>query len=399
MFEPTIALNTLLAFVLLLAATFFYLLGYTLWTRKKKQYWKRYEKKFRDHYSPIIFDFVEKNNNALSADAIIKNITHRTKDYVFFLNLLDQLREILKGDERERLRELIEHPKFVKFYANKLFELSSKGKLYACDYFQNIPDVSNRIIARLIDLSRKKDLKLAYAATKALQQNRSVTIRKRALHRFLKRNDISELMVSELLHNFDTGLTEERPEILKALKRILMIDISPSKKSIITRYLGYKNFFECSTFLHESLIKIQNSTRNKPFIRGLIFALGELLNTDSAEIIRDYFSNKQTDEKTRIECIISLNKIGGKENLVFLVKELLNVAFPVRKVIIKELVSGDNYRRELLQSFITSHQLLINQFLRGGSIPQGFSVFIEKIQSITRGIEIYLNQDIADAST
>lgn len=392
MFDLNIALQTLIALAVFLALLFFFLLGYTYWTRKKRAYWQAYEKKFRDYYFSLILDYTEQSAMHGEADEIIKNITRRTKDYSFFLKLLTELDEILDGDERDRLSHFIEHPLFAAFYKKKLFETSNNSKIYACIYFQNTGNIDNRTLAKLIKTSKSSNLKLAYSATKALQSATDFSTRKSALLRFFKRQDTSELMVVELLHLFDSKITNKRSQITNLLKDLLIKDIDTVAKSIAVRYIGYQKIYSCSNFLFQYLKRLQYSNAKATLIRSLILVLGQLQELQAVFLIRNYLSLKEIDTLTHLAAVQALSQIGGEKNLVFLIKHLIDAEFPVRKMIIYELALGNDKRVALLEQFIIANRHFIKQLQSQGSLTQQKKNAIEKIKQITVGIHIALSQ-------
>ncbi|PAU94930.1 hypothetical protein CK503_05525 [Aliifodinibius salipaludis] len=390
MFDFNIALQSLIGLTVFLTLLFFFLLGYTYWTRRKQQYWKRYEQKFRDYFFSILLDYAEQSGPPLSADDIIKKITKRTKDYTFFINLLNELDDILDGTERKRLNDLIKHPTFASFYRDKLFQSSTDSKIYACIYFQKSTHLDNRVLAKLITVSKSNNLKLAFAATKALQSAEDWSIRKSALLRFFKRTDISELMVAELLHVFDSGLAEERGQVGEALKDVLLKKIDPNVKNIIVRYMGYQQFYECGEFLYQYLKRIHYNPEKFPLIRGLITALGELYHTEADAVIKSYWKKKKSIP-IRLASIKTLSTFGGEENISFLLQHLLNAEFPIRKAIIYELVTEEENRIVLLTKFIQETlRSLTDIDIRSRSHEQ-FDLYLDKILDITSGIKIALN--------
>ena len=390
MFDFNIALQSLIGITVFLALLFFFLLGYTFWTRKKQQYWNSYEQKFRDYFFSLILDYAEQSDPKLNADEIIKKISKRTKDYSFFIKLLNELDDILDGTERERLNDLIEHPTFASFYQKKLFQFSTDSKIYACIYFQKSAHLESRILAKLITVSKSKNLKLAFAATKALQSSDDWTIRKSALIRFFKREDTSELMVAELLHVFDSGLAEDREQVGKAFKDLLLKKIDPDIKNIIVRYMGYQQFYECSEFLYQYLKRIHYSPEKYSLIRGLIIALGELFHTEAASIIKSYWE-KEKNISIRLAGIKALSTFGGKENLSFLLQYLFRAEFPIRKAIIYEFMTGDEDRIVLLTAFIKKTlQSLADIDIRSKSHEQ-LDLYLDKVLDTTSGIKIALN--------
>jgi len=97
------AYQTVLVLVVLLILTFILLLSYTFWTRIKKGYWHRYREKFRKSYSAKLFRFVEEAESPSDADVLIKSLTKRTKDISFFLELITEMSDLLRGDDHKKL--------------------------------------------------------------------------------------------------------------------------------------------------------------------------------------------------------------------------------------------------------------------------------------------------------
>jgi hypothetical protein len=396
MLDVNLALQTLIGLAVCLALLFLFLLGYTYWTRKKKEYWQRYEQKFRDYFFPLLLDYVEKQDEEQDPDDIIKKMSKRTKDYAFFITLLDDLTTILDGDQRDHLSDFIKHPVFLSYYTEKLFQTSKDYKIFACIYFQNTGNIDDRITDKLTSISKSRDLKIAYSATKALQSANDLTVQKNALLRFFKRDDITELMMAELLHLFDTGKIEDRPQVTKALKKILLKNIDLGPKTIIVRYMGNKNYYASSDFLYQFLKRIQYNQNKAPLIRALITALAQLQNVESASIIKSYISSKNIDTDTKIAVVKALSTLGGKENLEFLAKHLLKVEFPVRKAIIHELALRTEDRIELLGQFIIANLYFIKQFQHQAHPPRQLKNFVEKIENVAWGIKIALIHRLTD---
>ena len=390
MLDFDIAIHTLIGLIVALLLLFIFLLGYTYWTRRKIQYWDRYEQKFRNYFFSILLDYAENPDPQLSANVIIKKISRRSKDYSFFIQLLNELDNLLDGSERERLNNLIEHPLFAEFYEQKLFEYSTNSKIYACLYFQNSGNLNSRVLSKLVIISRSRNLKLAFAATKALQSVDQWSTRKKALLRFFRRDDISELMISELLHVFDSGNIEDRRNVGKRFKELLLTDIDSYAKSIIVRYMGFQQFHMCSEFLYQYLKRIHYNVKKTILIRALIIALGELYHTESASIIRHY-TKPGNHISIRLAGVKALSTFGGSENLSFLLDNLLDAPFSVRKAIINEFVMGDELKLQLFTNLVHNMLQSIRNFRTQGQINDHAQTYIDNILNITSGIKIALN--------
>lgn len=386
----TLPLQTLVALTVSLTTLFLYILGYTYWTRKKREYWERYEKKFRDYFFSLLLEFIETDDSERDPDNIIKKITKRTKDYSLFLRLIDDLIKILDGEQRDRLNDLIHHPVFLSFYTKKLFRGSKDHKIFACIYFQKSGEIDDRILAKLIATSRTDDLKLAYSATKALQSAKDFSVRKSSLLRFFKRNDITELMIAELLHLFDSGKVEDRPQIAKDFKQILLKDVDLIPKKMIIYYMGDQNFYGSSDFIFQFLRRLQFTRSKAPLIRALLTALSELHYEEASSYIKSLIIQDNVDNATRIAGVEALSTFGGGKNLKFLLQQLIKVKFPVRKAIIRELTLKGEKRIELLKQFIVANLNFIKQFQHQNHPPPQLQDFVKKIDSVALGIKIAL---------
>ncbi len=391
MVSYNIAFNTVLVLAGVLLVIFLFLLGYTLWTRIKKQYWQQYRQKFRDHYSPLIFDFIEGNGGHAEADTLIKKLSKFGRDISFFLELLEEMRDLLKGDERKKLDVLIEHEIFYDYYRAGLFSFSAQKQLMACLYFEKISTIGSRVAARLMSISKSRRLQLAYAAAKGLQSSKESVVRRNALIRFLKRPDISDLMVGELLNSFYGDGERSQETIAKGLKNILVkSDIDASKKKIVVLFLAGKNFYEQGEFLLDYLNRLQYSQAKAPLIIGLIKALGHLQVEEAGAIIRDYF--ELDNEELQLACVWSLGKLGGKENLVYLTQQLLTVDFSVRKSILEMVASNSKWGLRLLTNFMTANLQMIERYEDQQEYPDDLSPLIHRIYDTVLGIRIMLSQ-------
>ncbi len=342
----------------------------------------------------MLFTFVEEAKGPSHADAVISKLTKRTNDIAFFLELLDEMAEILKGDERKKLNWLIGHDLFYCFYKEKLFSFSKQNQLLSCIYFWKSDTLDEQISSRLISLSKSQNTKLAYGASKALQSSEDIVVRKNSLIRFMKRDDASDLMVGELLHLFHRDDMEMHTKIGETLKSILFQkDVPPAKKKIIVLYIAHQNFYEYSYFLLEYLKKLLYGPDKAHLVTGLIKALGHLHVVEAAPVIREY--TRVQNIELRLACVDALDHLGGKENLDFLTKLLVDIEFSVRKKIIEILAHHPDIGHQLLNKFIVTNLDFIAQFEKDKNPPKGFRVFIRKICSIAIGIKIILSEQVA----
>jgi len=392
MFDLDLTFQTVIILALVLAFLFIYLLVYTYWTRKRNEYWRGYEKKFRNYFFPQLLDYAEQTESAYDADEIVDKIGSRTKDYVFFMQLVDELLDILDGKEKKRLNSLLGHSVFLNFYKNKLSGVSKDSQVYACLYFQHTGIINDRTLAKLIMVSKSSNLKLAFAATKALQSTGDFAVSKSALYRFFKRDNISELMVVELLHRFDSKGAENREKVLKTLNELLAKDVEMIAKSMVVRYMGDQKFYNNSDFLFQFLKRLQYSQNKRDLIKSLLIVMGEFREKQSTPLLRQYSQQKEVDISVRLAAIRALSEIGKEQDLIFLTKSLLNVPFALRKGIIYELAFRGEHRIELLEEFLVANLAFIKQLQARKQLPGQIREVVVKIKNIAEGIDIVLIQ-------
>ncbi|SMO68307.1 HEAT repeat domain-containing protein [Fodinibius sediminis] len=265
-----------------------------------------------------------------------------------------------------------------------------------CKYFKYTSAVKGRVAARLITISKSTNLVVAYCATKALQASENLSIRQNGLIRFLKRDDVSDLMVNDLLHYFHRDNVAYYDEIGKSLKNICYDEsITAEKKKVITLYMADHNFFSQADFLLNSLEKREYNRANAPVITGLIEALGRLHVKEAAPLIKEYLNTAETS--LQITCVRALGRLGGEENLLFLLNSILRFDFTVRKEIIKVLVNNSEAGIPLLLQFLDVNQKFVSYSRDQSELTIEMEELIRKIRSTARGIRILLPAKVVNS--
>lgn len=389
------AYQTVVILVVLLVFIFLLLLFYTFWTRTKKAYWSRYEDKFRKYFLPLIFDFAENATDSTEAEQLIRKLTKRSKDIGFFLELLDELSEIVNGEELDKLGWIIRHPLFLQFYSKKLFSYSIENQLLSCIYFKKSGYDDPKIVKRLVSLSKSRNIKLAYGASQTLQSSQDLSIRKRTLIRFFKRDDISDLMAGELVHLFYREGHGQHEKTTKELKSILLRkDVPNERKKIIIIYFAQQNFFEYSFFLLEYLQSLSYNEENRPLILSLIQATGAFEMIEAQEVLQHYTTVE--DQQIRFASVNALSELGGEDILALICGLLSDIDFSVRKKVIEILVKHPKTGHPLLESFMYSHLKLTYQIATFKKPTPIQLDIVRKISSITTGIRILSARRLTD---
>ena len=384
---PSPSFQTVIVLTVALILIFSTLLFYTFWTRTKKRYWSRYKKKFRSYFFPQLFEFIEEATSPADADTIISNLTRRTTDIVYFLELIDEFSEVLNGNEQKKLTWLLKHPLFLEFYRKKLNSYSLEFKLFSCIYFEKSEYDDRKIDQRLSVLSKSKNLKLAFAASKALQSSSDNACRKKSLIRFLMRKDASDLMHGEIIHLFYRKGEKLHAETAGELKKIMSLDyIDPEQKRIIVTYFAEQNFYEFGDYMLQFLNHLSYNSENRELVLELINAMGILEVKKAESPIREYL--RIQDSELRLACINALNLIGGEHNLDFIHQQLVDLEFSVSKKVIEILVQYPQKGHQIL-SMVMRNYLQYAIELDKVYNPTSKQVHVlEKITSITKGIRI-----------
>jgi len=373
--------------VAVLSLIFIFLLGYTFWTRTKKKYWDRYGRKFRDMFAPLIFDFVDSARKRSDADPVVRKVTRRREDIELFIDLVDDMAEILSGDDSHKLGWLIKNPLFDTYYRKKLTSTRRSDQLLACVYYTKSGDVKLDVAVQLFDLCSSNDIKIAFGAAKALQSSTNHEMRFYALKDFFVRTDATELMIGELLHLFHHNLKNNSQPPKDSLKQLLLDkDILKERKDVVIEYITHHNLYEYSTFLHQYLQRILYRPDNKSLIKNLITAIGVLRVEEAAHLVRSYAAYPDPD--LRVCCVEALNQLGGEENLLFITNMLLDIEFDVRKRIIQTLVQDSDNGHLLLDKFMLTYLRFLSKVWSTDLPAQEMFEIVNKLQSITQGIRI-----------
>lgn len=354
-------------------------LVYIFWTRERAKYWHRYKRKFRDSFTQHIFGFLE--DEEAEARTVINRLAKQTRDITFFLELLDELTEMVKGDMRERLNELIEDELFYSFYKRKLFSVFGKNQLIACIYFSHLSNIDDEdVVKRLNAISLSRKVKLSFAAAKALQSSRDIIIRKKALVQFLQNNQASELMITELLYLFYKEDEELRDLTGEALVDILnQNEISADEKNVVVLFIAHHRYLEHADTLYEYLKQVKPTEENQLLAGALIKALAELHFTEASPLIQSYLTDGTTD--LQITCVKALGSLGGEENLIFLANHLVQVSFSVQKEIIKQLILHSTPGHQILFNFVENCLGFIPQVHKQISSAEERRQMIQRIKS------------------
>lgn len=380
-------LHSVVLLVIILTGIFLFLLGYTFWTRAKKKYWEEYGQKFRAMFVPLIFEYIETAERRRDADDVIKKVTRRAKDIELFIAVVDEMSEILHGSDLQKLNWLIKHPLFESYYYKKLNSALRNDQLVGCIYYSNSGNFKQKAARRLIKLSTSNDIKIAYGATKAIQNSANNRIRIKSLIDFFKRPDTTTLMVGELLHLYHLNSERMYTTSEHSLNRLLLDrEILKEKKGIVIEYIAHHNLYEYSTFLNHYLQKILYRPENKALIKSLISTLGILKVEEAGQLIRNY--SVYPDPSLRLCCVEALNELGGDENLLFVTEMLMDMEFDIRKQIIQTLVKNSDNGHLYLENFMQTYLKFPAKVLTTGSPPKDLHIYIKKLRSIMNGIRI-----------
>lgn len=387
---PVFAFETILAALILLLTVFLYLLAYTIWNRKKNEYWENYRVKLEDHFLPLILDYLDGQE---SRDEIIRQLTKNSREIRYFLNILDGLGELLDGEQKANLDKLISHKFFYSYYKTLLFSFFKSDQMKACIYFANLGSLDPETEKRLIKVCRTRQLDLTYAATKALQASKEIGIRTTALQQFLSRNTSSRLMLVELLHKYYRPELEQRDEVLAMLGDMLEREsISPREKNVIILFIANQGYYEYGPVLLRYFRDLPMAPQNLPLLRALAEAMGKLRVDEASDQLRECALSSDLD--LQIASIESLAAIDEK-NMNFLADLLFWVDFPVRKKIIQLLTDEVHGNKDAVNYFLEKSSKIVTTYKKKLPVSADSSSLdmLRQVQSATEGIKIMLSKN------
>ncbi|MDX1590877.1 MAG: hypothetical protein R3283_02875 [Balneolaceae bacterium] len=254
--------------IIVLFLLFIIITLYALIKRRLLAYWQKRLDIAENTILPKIYEYIDGEITEEQFDRFLKN----RFDIITAFGNINEMIDNLKGDEKNRLRELLDLPRFKKFYLKKLNSSRTVQIAKACMYFEkkNITDAA--VIRKLQKLQHHSYNVIGYSATLALLNTDNQRLRENALKTFLLRSNNSSLTVSDIIYKFYSEC-DTKQEAAEAIFEQITDDQIPGKHiAPIITMLPELGLYGLATPLYELFRKpIENDDSDlilAAFIRG-----------------------------------------------------------------------------------------------------------------------------------
>lgn len=253
--------GTVLIILLLL---FTVLIIYTYSHRWILNYRKEKKADAEQYILPLIYRYLDGGINESDFSDALRN----HYEIVVAFNNIDDMIDSLKGEEREKLKKLLDLPPFRKHFLKKLKSNAVMDLAEACMYSEKKIETDPGVIKKLYDLQGHDRPVIVYAATLALINSSKQEIRDYALTSFLQSPKNASMAINDIIYKY----CELHPEKDRAAE-LLMEQVStaqiPIKNAVATiRMFRDLNFYQlteplfelfCSSLPHDELGQLRGT--------------------------------------------------------------------------------------------------------------------------------------------
>ncbi len=272
LFFETYAVAIVTVILVVCAGVFFVLILYTTLHRIVLNRRIRLDQEAEDRVQPLIYDYLA---GEISGEHISEKLSKQYEIMVAYHNIIIMI-DNLDGEERKKLRALLELPEFRSYYFHKLRSRRSMNIAQACMYFSRKTVIEEDAVHRLIKLQGHSYNIIAYASTLALINSGNRQVRDAALLRFLYRRQNASMAVSDIIFKYYDKYPDKE-EVSEKLVFYVMDDAIPDKTraAIILMFPNF-GFYQYARNLHELLVMIMQEDQAGILTAALVRVLFEL---------------------------------------------------------------------------------------------------------------------------
>lgn len=192
------AVRFMLVVLYLFLCLFIYLIGFVLVHRYLLNRWEAMVDRAQDKILPYLYTYIDGGINRKE----FADLLNSRFDIVASFRNIQMMIDNLDGEEKTRLKSLLDIPDFKKFYMRSLHSSKKIDIAQACIYFEkkNITDKS--VIRRLKELQLHSYSVISYSSTLALINTTDQCIRDDALDVFLRCGNNSSMAVSDIIFEY-----------------------------------------------------------------------------------------------------------------------------------------------------------------------------------------------------
>lgn len=241
----------------------------------------------------------------LDSDITIKDFADAIRDkydIVAAYRLINPMIDNLKGEERNRLKNLLELPKFKRYYKNKLKSKKPLDLAHACSFFAQKHLDDKKVEVQLFKLQLNEYSVLAYSATLALLSSSDQIVRNKAVEVFLNRKLNSSMAINDVVYKFYNS-HKSQMECGDFLMRLASTSYIPlSTGAAVVRTFPEFGFFDQMEHIFELLKNPSRYDYIGIWTSSLIDVLDEFSHPKMKEFISTSTHSSSIFQRVRLSC-------------------------------------------------------------------------------------------------
>lgn len=287
---------------------------------------ERKKKELVNQITPSILAYLEEEKHR----GLVEKELTSTRAIVVFESLVFDHIEILQGDEKKKLQELLTIPVLYNYRRKQLFSRKKADQVSACLYFQYIYNHDKKITNRLWELLESEDHVVIHGAASALMATQEINEREVTLRRVARHKWISSMALVELMYKFIHLDQDQMDQEIESLKRCIMDEQIPERNlAVIVEAVVDMGYVPLVDFLYEFYLSNDREDPDGELTGALILTLGVfqyLIKSDS--IVTDKVNSELP--KIRRACAIYFGETNDPKFIPSLIQLGKDEAFEVK---------------------------------------------------------------------
>lgn len=239
---------------------------------------------------PLIYEYLE---GTISREDFVDAMRNRIDIITAFRNI-DTMIENIKGEERTKLKNLLELPQFKSYFLKKLKSRSTIELAESCVYFEKKNYTDTSVLTKLSRLQKHSYSVLAYSATLALINSNNQEIRDLALRIFLRRKNNASMAIGDIIFKYYSK-HESKEIAAESLMEIVSSKQLPySSAAAVLRMFPELGFYQLGESVLDLLKSTSVSYKTVLFLKTVIHVLNELSvpGTDEELMSREFWDSE-----------------------------------------------------------------------------------------------------------
>lgn len=250
---------------------------YSRWLLNRKE---KKQVLIREKLSELVIRYV---SNDVSFEVLKTYLSSKT-DYSILMRLTNELEKSLEGDEKRRLKRLLNLPPIRNYYIGRFESGDPLEQAKACLYFSRQTRIKKSIVPKIFSYTSSEYPMLAYSACLAIIIHGSADFIQEAIHNLLINEGISNQALNDVFKEFQAQ-SEENSEIETEMliRFIAGREYGEKRTAFLIRALGELNFYESAGFLLSEFQNLDEESYSPDLACALIevlahFGMAEILD-------------------------------------------------------------------------------------------------------------------------